>query len=224
MISVYHIQNAKRHAIIATDVENITIKLGKRQSIAILTAIRNFISLRLKETRNLERKELIAFFGEHPENKKAYLKKVLKSLGFNIRIIKLKPPYHAEQIDHALLSYLHGLARKNHKTITDIILIASDNDYANALAEIQKKWRENNIGRVIVVSRENSSRLRKWASEFWRITLRRSNTIVSLNQKDLKVFTVNGYTIAFERLEKPKKLPKRKYRKYLKTNKYLFFK
>ena len=219
MISVYSIINAKRKAIVVMDVENITIKLSKKPSIALLVAIRNFLSLRLKEIKNLDKdqKELIAFFGEHPEHKKHYLKRLLRHLGFSVKTIKLKPPYHSEQIDHYMLSFLHRLARAKPKdgVIIDLIIVASDNDYANAIAEIKRKWKENSIGRVIVISRENSSRLRKWASEFWRITIKRSNAIVSLGQKDLRVFTVNGYAIAFECLEKPKKLPKRRYRKYL---------
>ena len=200
MISVWELQNKERKAIIITDIENITVALNKSQSQSLLFAIRNFLTLRLKKE-NIADKEFIAFFGEHPRKKKAYLKKTLKILGFKIRSIKLKPPYYAEQIDHALLSYLHRLARKYHKIPTDIVLIASDNDYANGLAEIQRKWRFNNIARVIVISRANSSKLKKWSSEFWKVTIKRTNQLISINQKDFKAISVNGYTVVFERLK-----------------------
>jgi len=183
------------------DTENITIALRRHQSEALLIALRNFLTLRLKKER-IDRKELIAFFGLHPEKKKLYLKRLLRRLGFNVRIIRLRPPYYAEQIDHRLLSFLHSLARKrNDKVITNIILIASDNDYANALAEMVRKSWTNNIGRIIVLSRANSSKLRKWSSEFWKITIKRTNQIISVDQEDFKVISVNGYTIVFERLK-----------------------
>jgi len=200
MISVWEVLERERKLIAVMDTENITVALGKKQSNALLFAIRNFLSLRLKN-RRIKEKELIAFFGLHPRKRKYYLKRTLKMLGFKVKTIKLKLPYRAEQIDHEVLSHLHSLARKRHKTITDIVLIASDNDYANALAEIQRKWQFNNIGKIIVISRANSSKLKKWSSEFWKVTIKRTNQLISADQKDFKAISVNGYTVVFERLK-----------------------
>jgi len=201
MISVWEIQNARRRFIVLVDVENITIALGRRQSEALLIALRNFLSLRLKKEK-VDEKQLIAFFGLHPEKKKLYLKGLLKRLGFNVKVIRLRPPYYAEQIDHHVLSFLHRLARRrDDKVITNIIIVASDNDYANALAEMKKRSWINSIGRIIVLSRANSSKLRRWATEFWRITIKWTNQVIGVDQEDFKAISVNGYTAVFERLK-----------------------